>query len=159
MLLLLLFIIIVLAFYFVNQSSNKIEANRPKEFIMESKGIYIAGLPDKLSGKDCYITLFENYIEFFFAEDKSTHKMYMQDIKDVRIVSESEIREKVGLGKLIVFGVFALAMKNKKEEYRNLLQIEHNYKGERVTSVYNINYEPNLSKIVNILRDRVNKPI
>lgn len=137
-----------------NDNTSKV-GSKPKENTIRSRGKYIAGLPDKLSGKEFYIDIFNNYVELFFVDGRITHKIPWEDIQDVRIVSQEHVKNEVSLGRLAVFGVFALAMKKNKEEYKNMLQLTHKYQGEIVSSIYIIKTESDLMKIVNYLRSLI----
>lgn len=83
-----------------------------------------------VTGKDmCRMIKFKDRIRFQFAEKDSDRYEDNKDIskdriKSYEIISEKELQEKISLGKVICFGVLALAMKNKEVVMNEYVKVD-----------------------------------
>ena len=85
---------------------------------------YIGGL--ERHQKETYIkeiNFFKEKIQLLLGES-GVANISVKRIKKASLMSSIEIQEKIGLGKIAVFGVFALAMKNKKNINKRYINIE-----------------------------------
>ncbi len=60
----------------------------------------------------------------------------MDVVTNAEIKSETQITSEIGLGKLLVFGALAFAMKDKKSVVKNYLVITCNKNGNEVSIIF-----------------------
>ncbi|GCD10446.1 hypothetical protein [Clostridium tagluense] len=114
--------------------------------------IYIDGLPNVLSGIK---------VQFQVDKDKFILCEHLRPIKEINksnlinaeIMSEHQITQRISLGKMIVFGVFSLAMKKDKIVHINYLVVTYNQDGEERQLI--LNPTVNLKSSVDFLREYI----
>lgn len=111
----------------VEKSHGKIETNVIKKVdVNDPSAKYIGGFPDVAGGKKASIVVKEDEIKVIIhglTGENIFKNIPMDIITNAEIKSETQITKEVGLGKLIIFGVLAFAMKNEKSTVRNYLVI------------------------------------
>lgn len=100
---------------------------------------YITGFKDLSACDVTDITLTNEDIEINF-KDAKTRFIKAEDVKDIYINSEYELKEKVSAGKIMVFGLMGLGMTSKKEEIKKYMIIECNYDNYNTALIFLIEH-------------------
>lgn len=110
--------IIIIIFLFIGLIGlgEQQEQDKKNEVLFRGEGEYLGGLSDTEGGKKFTCIFDKNNIAF---KGKLTMRIRISNIKNIAIKSEMQIQSDISLGKMVVFGVFALAMKNKKTVVNN----------------------------------------
>jgi F0F1-type ATP synthase membrane subunit a len=102
--------------------------------------IYCGGFEDIEGGKKTAIGIYKEKIQLFILKKNSnyfdgyTKIIDISKIKNAAIKSETQVQSEIGLGKMLIFGVFALAMKNKRTTVNNYVIIDY-YNGDSLQSI------------------------
>ncbi len=124
----------------VEKSHGEIETNVIKKVdVNDPSAKYIGGFPDVAGGKKASIVVKEDEIKIIIhglTGENIFKNIPMDIIANAEIKSETQITKEVGLGKLIIFGVLAFAMKNEKNTVRNYLVINCIENGEKRDLVF-----------------------
>lgn len=106
------------------------------------------------------------FINFYMFEDRvrvivnlyrkmiSYTDIKREDVISVRYMNEREIKESISVGKILVFGLVGLAMRNQKEINREYIVLTCRYEGEMIDVVLNNQYVSNVECF-----DKLNKYI
>lgn len=123
------------------------------EYLKPLYGIkYLGGFKD-LGRKDTDITLllFKDRIRFEF--DKNNYRDIMQkDILDCKIQNETQIRQQISMGKIVLLGVFALAGNNTKEINKEFALLDCYYEGDKISILLECRDQYYLEECVNDIR-------
>ena len=94
---------------------------------------YYGGFPDISNKKKCTITKKGEEFEYRFSIDTIRHSK----IKKTKcsIITQTQLQEQVSLGKLVVFGIFALGMKNTKELTEEYCKVDITNEDKTVISI------------------------
>ncbi|WP_291566987.1 MULTISPECIES: hypothetical protein [unclassified Clostridium] len=115
---------------------------------------YISGFKDKGVCDIYSITLTDKDIEIEFEDKvKKTYEerfVLKENIKDIYISSEYELKEKISAGKIMVFGLMGLGMTRKEEEIKEYIVIECKYENYNTALVLKQN---GLNGIVKDMRE------
>lgn len=113
-------------------------------------GTYIGGLDDVLSGSGVKVWNHNTKLRIEYEKvDNNVDFANFNKINSIKIVSKDYIKEKVSLGKVLVFGVFALGMKDSKKIYENFIQIEYKDQKDRdKIAIIDLN-EKDIREIIN----------
>lgn len=123
-------IYICLILYYIAIKCNKLEMDKKIEdrkmgiYHQDKKMKYLGGFPTIEGDKPCSIEVRER--ELALNIDNSIRLIKYSNIKDARIISKEQLSKEVSLGKFLVFGWLALAMKDDKLTVKNLLKIDYN---------------------------------
>lgn len=102
------------------QKDNKERYKKYNILYEEHDAIFMSGLPYVEGGKKATLTV--NGKGFFIKIDGYEEiPIYSQDIIDVEIKTNEQITKEIGVGKLLVFGIFAFGMKNEKTIVKNYI--------------------------------------
>lgn len=119
------------------------------DYLKSEYGIkYLGGFKD-IGRKDKDITLlfFKDRIRFEF--DNNNYRDIMQkNIIDCRIQNETQIRQQISMGKIVLLGVFALAGNNSKEINKEYMLLECYYEGDKISILLGIDYQQALEQVV-----------
>lgn len=124
------FLAVMFCFFIAYLCSNSIEKENKTEniIIRDASAMYIGGFSDVKGGEKAHIKVKQHEIEIMFGGVVINGKKVIpiDMVTNAEIKSESQITQEVGLGKMIVFGAFAFAMKNSKSTVKNYLVISCN---------------------------------
>ncbi|WP_114651593.1 hypothetical protein [Clostridium perfringens] len=123
------------------------------EYLKTEYGIkYLGGFKD-LGKKDDDITLllFKDRIRFEFTKD-SYRDIMRKDILDFKIQNETQIRQQISMGKIILLGAFALAGNNTKEVNKEFALLDCYYEGDRISIVLECRKQYYLEECVKDIR-------
>lgn len=118
------------------------------EYLKTEYGIkYLGGFKD-LGKKDDDITIefFKDRIRLSFND--GYRDIMQKEILDCKIQSETQIRQQISMGKIILLGAFALAGNNTKEINKEFALLDCYYKGDRISIVLDIDFQPSLEQFV-----------
>lgn len=118
------------------------------EYLKTEYGIkYLGGFKD-LSKKDDDITIefFKDRIRLSFND--GYRDIMQKEILDCKIQSEIQIRQQISMGKIILLGTFALVGNNIKEVNKEFALLDCYYKGDRISIVLDIDFQPSLEQFV-----------
>lgn len=109
---------------------------------------YLGGFKDLgIKNNKISIDFFKDRVRFEF--DGDNYKDIMQkDILDCKIQSETQIRQQISMGKIVLLGVFALAGNNTKEINKEFALLDCYYEGDRISIVLDIDFQPSLEQFV-----------
>ena len=136
--------------------------NNTKKTYKEKEGIeylkplysikYLGGFKDLgRKDKDVTLLLFKDRIRFEF--DKNNYRDIMQkDILDCKIQNETQIRQQISMGKIVLLGVFALAGNNTKEINKEFALLECYYEGDKISILLECRDQYSLEEYVNDIR-------
>ncbi|HGD0580602.1 TPA: hypothetical protein ACH354_002265 [Clostridium perfringens] len=136
--------------------------NNTKKTYKEKEGIeylkplysikYLGGFKDLgKKDKDVTLLLFKDRIRFEF--DKNNYRDIMQkDILDCKIQNETQIRQQISMGKIVLLGVFALAGNNTKEINKEFALLECYYEGDKISILLECRDQYSLEEYVNDIR-------
>lgn len=126
-LLLVLITIIIIVFVF-KQTTKQLEEDEAKGIKFKEFGAkFLGGLPDVEGNKKVDIILNKTKLELYInGREKS---IPVHSIKNAEIKTNQQIANEVSLGKLLVFGIFALGMKNEKTIIKNYVDVTFNDNG------------------------------
>lgn len=134
-------LICVVLFFIANSTANQ-EIQREREINKENGVLYrdsttkyLGGFPTITSNKKCTLELKDNGLSINI-EEYGSRIISLRNISDIRIVSKEQLQEKINLGKLIVFGFYALAFKDKQIITNDFLQIQYNNGEEDLTLIF-----------------------
>ena len=118
------------------------------EYLKTEYGIkYLGGFKD-LGKKDDDITIefFKDRIRLSFND--GYRDIMQKEILDCKIQSETQIRQQISMGKIILLGAFALAGNNTKEINKEFALLDCYYEGDRISIVLDIDFQPSLEQFV-----------
>lgn len=119
------------------------------DYLKTEYGIkYLGGFKDL--GKrdnDISIDFFKDRIRFKF-DDNNYRDIKKSDIIDCRIQSETQIRQQISMGKIILLGVFSLAGNNTKEINKEYALLECYYEGDRISIILEIDFQQSLEQFI-----------
>ncbi len=96
---------------------------------------YIGGFQDIEGGCSAQIAVKEDSVDLLLPSGKfmtpGKIKIPMDMIITVEVYSETQITKDIGLGKLVLFGALAFAMKNSKTDVKNYLLLSYNDEGKK----------------------------
>lgn len=104
----------------------------------------LGGFKDMGACESCFIDLFDDRLKIKLYKKSSSGSILgskevevkLTDITNLELQNESQIIERVSLGKMVVFGLLSLGMKGKEVEIkRELLVVTFNYQNEVVNLV------------------------
>lgn len=138
---LIIILICVVLFLIANSTANQ-EMQREKQ-INEQNGTlykdstmkYLGGFPTIASNKKCTLELKENSLTINI-EEYGNRIISLKNISDIRIISKEQLQKKINLGKLVVFGFYALAFQDTKIVTNDFLQIQYNNGNEDLTLIF-----------------------
>lgn len=134
-----LMIIIGLGMVLIASCVNEKDAKKRQEngiIVHDMFAKYMGGLPDITGDKNITISVKENNIFISFQNNLITKDIPMNSVVNAEIKSETQITNEVGLGKILVFGVLAFGMKNKKTHVENYLLLT--YKDIELNQIVNM---------------------
>ncbi|MDK0621631.1 hypothetical protein P5E90_12385 [Clostridium perfringens] len=119
------------------------------EYLKTEYGIkYLGGFKD-LGKKDNDITIvfFKDRIRLTF--DNNNYRDIMQkSILGCKIQNQTQIRQQISMGKIVLLGVFALAGNNTKEINKEFALLDCYYEGDRISIVLDIDFQLSLEQFV-----------
>lgn len=131
-----------------------IEETDKKENVLvrDVSAIYVGGFPDVEGGSKAHIVVKKETINILFGGVmiQGQKSIPMSSVINAETKSETQITKDVSLGKLIVFGVLAFAMKDSKTTVKNYLVISCNDSGKRRDYIF----ETSLAvRIIGVIKD------
>ncbi|WP_415313916.1 hypothetical protein [Clostridium perfringens] len=136
-----------------NNTKKRYKEKEGIEYLKPLYGIkYLGGFKD-LGKKDDDITLllFKDRIRFEFTKD-SYRDIMRKDILDFKIQNETQIRQQISMGKIILLGAFALAGNNTKEVNKEFALLDCYYEGDRISIVLECRKQYYLEECVKDIR-------
>jgi hypothetical protein len=126
-------IIIAIVFLLHETAKNREENERRGIVFRDISAKYIGGFSDVKGGEKADIGIKKNEIEIIIGGSVfNSNKIIPIDmITNAEIKSESQITREVGLGKMIVFGALAFAMKTDKSTVKNYIVISCDDNGSK----------------------------
>lgn len=99
--------------------------NRMKDTIAIDQGKYISGFKDIYAGSDVIYEIQKDKLKLFLdnRNNPAIKIIDFKDITDIKLVTKEFVKQKVSLGKFLLFGAFSLAMKESVLEYDSYLGI------------------------------------
>jgi len=161
-------IILILAFFIVlgNSICNNEDKRRSEHY--KSQGLvhiktfvpkFLGGFNDVGACEICIVDLFKDKIVIKLSGGKGnnifnkTKTIMIDNILGLKVQTESEIKEKVSLGKLVCFGVFAFGMDgNKKTTSNNYVVMKARCNDEEVNLVFQIDDYTDFMSSINQIR-------
>lgn len=122
------------------------------EYLKTEYGIkYLGGFKD-LGKKDDDITIefFKDRIRLSFND--GYRDVMQKEILDCKIQSETQIRQQISMGKIILLGAFALAGNNTKEVNKEFALLDCYYEGDRISIVLECRKQYYLEECVKDIR-------
>lgn len=147
-------LIIVICLFFRQSENDK------KDGVLFSLGncLYCGGFYEIEGGKETTITIYDNRVILTILKSSNnfysgySKTLYISNIENIGIKSETQIRSEISLGKMIMFGIFSLAMKNDKTITTNYLVIDYN-SGDDITSIIlNADSNEEIIELINKLK-------
>ncbi|NFL87398.1 hypothetical protein FDB24_10730 [Clostridium botulinum] len=97
---------------------------------------YLGGFKSVSSSKSCLVTIYEDKIKIYIHGRYAN--IMKQDILDVMIKNENQIKEQISLGKLICFGVLAFGMRGKSKVItKDYVVLKIIYNEEELSLIFN----------------------
>lgn len=149
---------VIILLYFLADRAEKFTEKVNKEKGIEVRDFnskYIGGFQDVIGGIKADIMVKQNEIQIgLWRTGKIDYKFIPMDIViNAEIKSENQIAKEVSLGKMIVFGALAFAMKNEKSVVKNYLVISCDENGYRRDLVFESNYSERLVKEIRRIKN------
>lgn len=119
------------------------------EYLKTECGIkYLGGFKDVgKKDNDLIVDFFKDRIRLTFDNNKYRDIM-QKDILGCKIQNETQIRQQISMGKIVLLGVFALAGNNTKEINKEFALLDCYYEGDRISIVLDIDFQPSLEQFV-----------
>jgi hypothetical protein len=109
-------------------SSSIVKDNIRKGILFKEYGaMYLGGFPDIIGGK-ADIEIKENGV-FINCKHNGSKFIFAKNIISSEIKTNTQIEEEISLGKILLFGVFSLGMKNRNTVVKNYIDIKYNDNG------------------------------
>lgn len=155
-----LLIVIVLIFFGLKESSktdDEYALENGCKLYFRSDFRYIGGIKNKIitneNSRFCYFICKDDDFMLTNRIGDIITSFKRDDILEVLIENQNEIERKVSLGKVALFGVFALAMPSNKESVRNFVVIRFKKDNEEISLIL----EPYSDGLCNNVNEVVNK--
>lgn len=91
----------------------------------ENRFEYLGGFRDVSAPKKFDLIFKENEMIFNFINTSTSKIIQRGDINDIEIMTQSQIKNEISLGKLLVFGILAFGMKKEEEEIKNYVVLKY----------------------------------
>lgn len=155
-------LIIIIVHITIKISGSKTRRDRLEQYKSEGKiyitnfdTFYMGGLKD-ISACTSLIEVFDNKItmKFIINFDTYNREFNLKDILDVKIQSGAQIQNQISLGKMVFFGVLALASPNQKTVISEYIVMTVLYKGEKLNLIFKLNTKTNMEfiKVINEIK-------
>lgn len=140
--------------YLLNDSIQKQDI-REGVLIRDEFAKYIGGFSDLAGGKDASILIKEDCINIFIGGVADTVKktMPMDIVKNAEIKSEAQISKEVTMGRLLIFGPLAFAMKKEKNKVKNYLVITCEKEGQEKSFIFESKCAENIVREVRRIKN------
>lgn len=116
-------VFVAIKIYFIIQDE-KYQAKNKIGVLYRIRPQYICGYDNELGGR--YITLEICLDRLILKFDDNIKQIFYTDLKNYRIMTESQIQKDISAGRILALGVFALATNKTKTITNNYLVLEFN---------------------------------
>ena len=98
--------------------------------------MYLGGFKNIAGGKSSTLRFNPNYLHIIFSGEKIN--ITKENIKSMEIITNQQLSQEVSLGKLIIFGLLAFAMRDTKTQVKNFLLIKCTYVNEDINLLFEL---------------------